>query len=326
LVNFDLLAPTAVKQGAFELIDNSKFCLFWTGDMPHVNSVYMELTLLAKRTNRIKLGIGCTNPYTRHPFVTASAVSRVNQFAKGRMCLAFGAGTLEVLESINMGWVEPVKRIKEAIEIIRGLLRGETLTYDGEIFKLKNVKLFDVELNWPVPIYVACRGPTMLKMAGANADGVLMDDVPVEYVGYAINRIKKGCKEAGRSLKDFRFSNLVPFSVSKDRDEARELVKRFIAINLFTVPKQVLDLAKVSSEGIERIKELWPDYEQCKKYITEDIIDKFSISGTLDECLEHIDAFIKAGINEVSLALPRSVNLRETIEVINKEIIPRFKD
>ena len=184
----------------------------WTQD------VYVRQGYAAAVTNRIGLGISVTDPFTRHPALTAQATATLNDASNGRLITVMAAGShFETL--VDLKRERPVRAIREAIEIMRALWRGERVTYEGEVIRLGGAKLDWVPEYIP-QIWVAGRGPQVLRMAGAAADGVLMGSFATPPgINYAKGRIGQGLEDAGRNWSDITLASWVYVSILDHEDE-----------------------------------------------------------------------------------------------------------
>ena len=324
--------PFTISRGSLKEIkefckiaDESRIDTVWTGDGAVHADPYAILNIMAWETKRVELALGATNPYTRDPFVTAFSIGYLNEISGGRALLALGAGSREMLAAINMKWDQPVKRCRETIEIVRRILTGEKLTYDGEIFETHEAHLLD-RRPAEVPIYLACRRPRMMTMAGSVADGVLLDGVPVEYVGYAINKVGEGLKTAGRR-KNFRYANCIMCMISEDGDAARNIVKRFpFPQFLIMAPHQMLEMAKIGLEEVAAIQNAVPNWDKASELVSDEVVEKLSITGTPQECLRRFRAYIEKGIDEFNLVFPLGADMKKMIRFLDEDIIPRIEE
>ncbi|HWE34246.1 MAG TPA: LLM class flavin-dependent oxidoreductase [Solirubrobacteraceae bacterium] len=184
----------------------------WTRD------VYVQLGGAAAVTNRIGLGISVTDPFTRHPGLTAQATATLAEACRGKLTVVMGAGShFETLPDIQPR--RQVRAIREAIELMRGLWGGERVHYDGELVRIAGAKL-DWEPESAPAIWVAGRGPQVLRMAGAHADGVLMGSFATpETVAYARERIELGLVDSGRSWDDITLAAWLYVAILDDEDE-----------------------------------------------------------------------------------------------------------
>ncbi|NWF70004.1 MAG: LLM class flavin-dependent oxidoreductase [Chloroflexi bacterium] len=142
----------------------------WLSDEGFMVDPFTVLGLIADKTSRIRLGV-VTNPYTRHPAMTAAALATLHQMSGERAALCYVAGGSLVLDPIGLSRPQPVQTVQEAITLTRHLLGGEKVTWQGTVFQLKEAQLM-VRVDSIPPLHVAARGAKMLEMAARHADAV----------------------------------------------------------------------------------------------------------------------------------------------------------
>ncbi|MEM3571968.1 MAG: LLM class flavin-dependent oxidoreductase, partial [Candidatus Bathyarchaeia archaeon] len=158
--------------------------------------------------------------------------------------------------------------------------------------------------------------------SGEIADGVLLNGIPIEYVAFALERIKEGARKSGRNLENFEIVNAIAFATSEDREEAVKEAKKSLAFSIATTPEYVLKKVGMNSDELKPLSRALPDLEKVSELITEKMVEKFSIAGSLEECIKRIEAFKKAGINQLALITSTS-NLR-VIDLVCEKLIPYF--
>src|SRR5712691_7524188 len=184
-----------------EMAEATGYDDFWLADERFFREVYACLTLCALRTRRIRLGPCVTDPYARHPALTAMAIATLDEISNQRAILGIGAGISGFAE-LGIDRKKPARAIREAIELIRMLLRGEKLTYKGEVIQFTEGKLSFAPVRSEIPIYVASNGPIGQKTAGAVADGASMEACGnVQEVKAFRAVVDAGAKQAGRDPK-----------------------------------------------------------------------------------------------------------------------------
>jgi len=254
--------------------------------------------------------------------MTAVAAATLNEVSRGRFILALGSGSsydllnhLKIDESHNLGVC------KDALKVIRPFLNGERVSYDGKYLKVDNAKLA-FRPN-PPPIFLACRGPQMLRLAGRLADGVFLNDAPREYLPYAIEQLNEGMKEERRRPTDFVVANETPFAVSHDREEARKTVRHVMIYSFLSTPGYVLEKVGLSEKDMKPLLKAFPDFRKVASLVTDEMIDKFSVAGTPEECVKKMKEYVDAGVNHFALALPNG--RRDIFEMAAKEVVPKIK-
>ena len=197
-------------------VEAAGFDFMWTPDTPLLagrwRDVYMHLGAAAERTERLRLGPGVTNPLTRHPLTTASAIATLDDASRGRADLVAGTGYSSAY--IIGRKAATLADMREATALWRGLLSGEPTDPGGSETVIDRP-------NTDLPIILAATGPRMLALAGGIADGVLIHvGAAPGAVAWALERIEAGMAAAGRARADVRRIVVVTACVDDDRERA----------------------------------------------------------------------------------------------------------
>jgi 5,10-methylenetetrahydromethanopterin reductase len=291
---------------------------------------YSLLAICALKTHRIKLGIGVTNPYTRHPAMSAVAMATIDEISGGRAVFGIGASSEPMLSPLGIEGKKPVTACREAIEVIRKLYAREKVQYKGQMMKINGTEMiFDVRKD--IPIYLACRGPGTSELAGELADGALIGAIKSRKgLTNIIKQIKMGAEKGGRDLKEIDLVSWVFTSISDDKKAAMNAVKPGVAAVIGTeVSPTVLKTLGVEEKVFGPIKEAFKagNYDKVFKLLRDELIDDWSLSGTPGECVKKIEELDKLGITQVSI-LPAAFSGKEredTIKRFGDEIITQFK-
>ena len=296
----------------------------WVADSHSVmRDAYVVLTLLAEKTQRIQLAAGVSPTVTRHPAVLANSWATLQEISGGRAILGIGVGESAVH---NLGLrPERLAVLEEKIRVIRGLLRGETVEYQGT----------DIQMAWSdceVPIIMACSGPKSLQLGGRVADGVLFQvGSDPAFVRYALDNISQGAEQAGRSLADLKLYMRIACAISTDRDKARDEVKGYVAAaagtTFTTVPKQYFD--PILWQELEAFKSNYDYAEHArhdarhKALLTDRIIDAIAIAGTPDDAVPRFQELAKMGLDGFvwPVVVPEPIPYLETFA---REVMPRL--
>lgn len=301
----------------------------WIADYANSINPYSALTALALNTKKMKLGTGVTNPYTRNPCVTASAIATIDDTSNGRAILGIGAGDETLLKSAGVIRKDPLTTIKESIDVIRLILKGEPVNYSGKIVKVSGFTLM-FKPKRVVPIYVGARSPRMLQLAGEIGDGVLLDLSHHFEVKLSLEEVKKGAERAGKKLSDLDLATAALFGVSKKEEEAWDSVRWCVALIAASTSPKVLKRHKISIEDAKKVKEALEKggLSQAEPLVTKEMLEAFSISGTPEHCTERIEELIKAGLNQINLAIIdfKLENIPRHLELFNKEVKPHFEE
>ena len=178
------------------LAEDRGFGSLWVTERYFQEETFALLGFLAAATERIGLGVGVVNPYTRHPALTAMGAATLGRLAGGRLALGLGRSDRATIEgALGIPYGEPLGTLAEAVALIRRLLAGEEA--DGRLAP-RGTRLAVLPPR-PPPIFLAAIGPRALRLAGAVADGVLLNAyVPAAYARWAAVEVRAAAARAGR--------------------------------------------------------------------------------------------------------------------------------
>ncbi|MDQ7029928.1 MAG: LLM class flavin-dependent oxidoreductase [Ardenticatenia bacterium] len=275
----------------------------WQAESRLVRDAIVPMAAYAATTERIKVGSGVINNWTRNAAVIAATFLTLDDLAPNRILLGIGAWWDPLASKVGIRRHKPLLAMREVVTTVRRLLNMEHVTFHGEFVHLTDVELDVVHGRREprhVPIYIGATGPKMLELAGEIADGVVLNYlVSPTYNEMAMERIQAGLRRAGRSLDEFDRPQLVVCSLDQDRqralDNARKLVTQYLGqqphiMKASGVPQELLDeinrvLTWPATEEIERAMELVPD----------DVVQMITASGTPEECRAKVQEYMAAG-------------------------------
>jgi 5,10-methylenetetrahydromethanopterin reductase len=252
-------------------------------------------------SSRLPVSLMAMSPYSIHPVQAAMAAATLDEAYPGRVTLCFGVGAPADLDSVAIVASRPLKPMREAVEIARALLAGETVRYEGGTFKVRNRALANGARK--VPIVLAASGPQMLELAGAIADGVLISaGTSVEFVRWCLDHVQRGA--GGRKL---RACGLVYSAVDAEREAAYARLRRMLAILLRGAHHAMnLELAgTVLDQAALRQAAARDDWAAAEALITPEVLARHAVCGTPAEVRARIAAYHAAGLDEVVLSGPR---------------------
>ncbi len=299
----------------------------WITDHFNNRNVYVTLTTAAIYTKKIKLGPGVTNPYLINPVMTAQSIASLNEIARDRVVLGIGAGDKTTLESAGVQMRRPLTAVRETIKIVRGMIEGKSITYEGKVFQAKGAR-FLFKPHGSIPVYVGAQGPKMLKMAGNIGEGVLINACHPKDVGYAVDQARKGIEEAGKNMADVDIAAYTSFSVHKDLEKANKAAVPVVAYIVAGSPSIILQRHNINLRKAEEIREALKaaQWGQAFGAVSSRMIESFSVCGTPDMCVDRINQLLKSGISQFVVGSPIGPNVRKSIDLISDKIIAHFKD
>jgi len=187
-----------------------------------------QLAAYAMATKRVKLGTGILPVFSRTPTLMAMTASSLDMISGHRFALGLGVGHRGMAEDGHgVAFEKPMTRMRETVEIVRRLLKGETVAYKGKVFDVKRGSL-GYPQSFPVPIYIAALGPQMLEVAGEVADGVLMNWASPSSIGEALTHLEVGATRAGRRVQDIDVGCYIRTAVVSDVESVRGPLKQQI--------------------------------------------------------------------------------------------------
>lgn len=315
-----LLIPDIAVSRAVEIsvaAEDSGFSYVWVADEDFYRDVYVTLSAIALNTKKIRFGPGCVNPYTRHIAMNAIATATLNEMSGGRAVFAVGTGGLNILEPLGYRMEKPVRVLREAIAFFKEFTSGRETSIDGF-----HVKGFGCRIGFPnpspIPVYLACRGPQMLRLAGRMADGVLLGSVPAEYIPAAVREISRGLEMSGRSLGNFDIANSVICCCMRDEEEAYRRARKYLVYSMAVTPEYVLETVGLSSDDIKPIRDSLPDVDAASSHVTDEMVKKFAIVGSLDECTRRIREYFEVGVTQLVLSAPVGFPTLEMLRLIGE--------
>jgi 5,10-methylenetetrahydromethanopterin reductase len=298
--------------------------------------VFVTLAADALNTSRVKLGPCVSDPFSRIPALLAVAIASLDELSGGRAVLGLGAGGSGFAQ-LHLERKHVNQALRETIVMIKALLAGDIVNFDGELFKLTDAQLkFDVRPG--IPIYLATRSPMNLELAGELADGALIATyVSKDQLKFAVDRVRVGAEKAGRQLEDVKLISWVYTSISDDGHQAVENVRYFVTQALINTapeayptifsgfdPELPAFLSKCREGGRQGIESAYRD----RTYMTDDVIKRFSVAGTAEDCIAKIKEIESFGIDDIWLrcfSAPRSEIEHEKVLVpFAEKVMPAF--
>jgi probable F420-dependent oxidoreductase len=269
---------------------------------------FLALAAVAASTDRVKLGTGIVNVYSRSPATLAMSAATLDELSNGRAILGLGSSGPGVVERWHgIHYERPLTRVRETVAITRLALSGAATDFKGTVFQVSNFKLAMDRPQRKIPIYVAALGRKMLSLAGEIADGAILYLCPVSLIPNAINEIRKGANKAGRRVDEVDIAALLPTAVSENRREAQNSVARAIAYyvgGMGTYYRRLVSESGFESEA-SKIKEAWErgDRISATNAVTERLIDSVALAGSPDECRKKLEDFRNSGVTLPILSL-----------------------
>ena len=282
--------------------------------------VLTAATLLQSKEVRVGTGI---IPVTVHNISTLARASvTLDEIGGGRFAFGLGIGGIQDLEKHGIHVKKPVTELRKSVRTLRRLWAGETLDSSGEKFLLRDFSLGQTTpIN--IPVFLGVRGPKMLKLTGKVADGVILSG-PFDYLRHAIKLVNDAAEQAGRSKDDVEKVVWVP-TIPTFKGIQEKVARRVVALVIADTPDAVLDLLAVDREKVNRVRETVAasSPKEGAEYVDDELLDIFSISGTMEHMVDRFEKVASIGATEVVIGPPFSGDWREALIEIFAEVESR---
>ncbi len=313
---------------------------WWRKHSMEARSSTSITAILARETRRITIGWGIISPYTRHP-VQIAMEARVLQDAagEGRFLLGLGASKIfmkEIGEGEKGKEVGPATVMKESIDIIKAMLSGEEVKYEGKAFSANAPALKkDAHVGrWRVPIYVGATGPVLQRLAGAQSDGLLTASITTPaFVKVSRERMLEGARKAGKDPASLDLGSVIVGSIGEDpktaREGAREMAAMYLANKVQNIKGSadtLLECARLSFEEIQPIAEAMEQggRKAAARAVSDSVLDKVCpIAGTPKQCIERLEEYRAAGCTHIMLELWGDKR-PEQARLFGEKVLPHF--
>jgi len=280
------------------------FDAIWQAESRLVRDAIVPMAAYAAVTEKIRIGSGVINNWTRNIGLLASTFLTLDDLAPNRIICGIGAWWDPLAKNVGIDRKKPLTAMRETIDVLRRLLNMERVTFAGEFINVTGIELDIVHGRKEprfVPIYIGATGDNMMEMTGEIADGVVLNYcVPPEYNNKALELLSIGAKKAGRTLENIDRPQLIVCSVDKDHAKAIDTTRQLLTQYLAQQP-HIAKASGVSMEIVQRIQSIlgWPaTYEQIEKakhLVPEELIERITASGTPDEAKSKVREYIKNG-------------------------------
>jgi 5,10-methylenetetrahydromethanopterin reductase len=280
------------------------------------------LGAIAQATSRICVGTGIINPFSRFPSLIAMTVRTLDELTKGRVILGLGSGSVIGAkkdgipnEFARQEYEFPRGHLQELVPLIRRLVAGEKVTFEGKFYSLKDVKLNFKPSRRRIPIYFGQQGPKMMELAGQLADGVLITlCCTVPYVKEVIRLVEKSARASRRGKGSVDFAARIITSVSGDSGKAirrsKQLVGR-VFVNPGARPVMEATGFKLDVPALQRALDAGKS-ERLYELVPDEVVRLTTASGTEKEAKARIQEFRDAGVT-LPIVVPIGENYPEII-------------
>lgn len=296
--------PIRDGMGYAQYAEAQGFDAVWQAESRLVREATVPMAAFASVTERIKVGSGVVDCWSRNPARLAATFSTLDDLAPGRVILGIGAWWDPLAQKVGIDRSRPLGVMREIVTAVRALLHNETVTFDGSYVHLDGVELdyvYQERRPKDVPIYIGATGMKMMELTGEIADGVVLNYlVSPDYNDRAIEALAVGAERAGRSIDDIDRPQLVVCSVHEDRQTALDMARLMVTQYLGQQP-HIMKASGVPQRLLDQVGEVltWPatheQVEAASKLVPDEIVQMLTASGTPAEARERVQHYIDHG-------------------------------
>jgi 5,10-methylenetetrahydromethanopterin reductase len=319
-----------------QLAERTGYDYLWLADERFFREVYASLTLCALRTERIKLGPCVTDPYSRHAALTAMAIATLDEISGQRAVLGIGAGVSGFRE-LGIAREKSGVALREAVEVIRKLLAGETVTYKGSVVRIDGAHLDFKPVRPDVPMYIASQRAVGCRSAGRVADGAIMQGCVAEpLLAFFKDTVAAGAREAGRDPAAIDLVARINVCIDDDRQVARTLMKPTIVRSLaaqrpdfFTFTTAGLTIPPALAKHLEGLTYAYDPrpYQAAAADVPDAFVDAVTLAGPREEVAAGVIRLARQGVTQFMLyPVSPDGRIEVVIERFQREVMPRVRD
>lgn len=257
---------------------------------------FVTLGNVSSITEKARLGTGIISIYSRTPATIAMASATLDAMCNGRAFIALGASSKVLVENWHgLKFSHHINRMHDYVEIIRAIIKGNKVNYEGKVVKVKNFKIGFKPYRDNIPIYVAATNERMIGLSTDVADGIVLFLRPIDELKKTVNRLKKVTHN-----KNFDIVCVIITAIAKERELARERARKTLAFYsaVGSIYSEFL-AANGFKDEIEHIAESYKKegLANIHKLIPDKMLDAITIAGEPEECRKKMNKFMETGIS-----------------------------
>ncbi len=312
-----------------KLAEEMGFTYGWTFDS-HVlwQEPFVIYSLMLAETERMIVGPMVTNPGTRDWTVLASLFATLNETFQGRTICGIGRGD----SALRYLGKKPttLATTEAAIEVIRGLVRGDEVDYHGT-----KLQIPWLENGHELPVWMAGYGPKALTMTGRVADGFILQLADPYLAEWTSKFVRNAATEAGRDPNSVKVCVAAPAYVGDDLGHQRDQVRWFGGM----VGNHVADLVERYGDDDSMVPTALSDYIKAREgydydhhgkagnpstdFVPDEVVDRFCVLGPAENHVERIRELEAIGVDQFSVYLMHD-QMEETLRAYGEQVIPQF--
>ncbi len=256
------------------------------------------LGALSVSTERIGLATGAINLFSRSATLIASTMATLDEMSKGRIILGIGTGHWVIGSYHSIQFRDPLNRMREYVDVIRKLVSGTQVNYDGKYIQIKNLKLNMQPLRQRIPIYVATVSEGLARIAGEIADGLLFVLVSPTRVSELVKAAQEGAERANRSFDEVDVACYLPTFLMKDPEKAMNGARQTVAGYGRSKHYRRLYRKMGFAKEADLLREAWAKggMENAMSQVPERMARDLVLVGSPEDCMKKVEEYRRAGV------------------------------
>ncbi len=300
-VRMGLTLPLGSAATAVETARAAQACGYeeiWLAEV-NAGDSYAVAGAIAAGAPGMRLGTAVVPAQTRTPLVHAMAALSLNQLTGGNFILGLGLSSPNIVKDWGgQPYDKPLTRMREHVEVLRQMLSGGKVDYDGKTLSAKKFRLGGALIG-EVPIYLGALNEQMLRMTGALCDGVVLNMVPERALPQILGAVRAGAEAAGRDPAQLEVVARLHCVLSDDANMARGLVRNVFGAYAATPGYNKCFEWIGFAEEARRIRECFAkgDRTGVAEAVTDELCDAMAVVGNLETVRGRIRAYAEQGID-----------------------------
>jgi 5,10-methylenetetrahydromethanopterin reductase len=257
---------------------------------------FATLGAISQVTKKVRLGTSIISIYSRTPATVAMAATTLDMLSDNRTIIGLGASTAAIVENWHgIKFNRPASRMKEYIECLRLMTRGEKVKYNGEFFQINNFKILHQPQRADIPIFMAAVNKKMVSMASKLADGTLLYLRPLEELKRTASELKQATKGKGFEIACSFICAISNKEPEKARDRAATTLAFYVAVGKYYSKFLADNGFKIEVEDITaEYRKAGAD--SAARFVSDRMLSSLVICGSSEECRESLSKFLSTGI------------------------------
>jgi alkanesulfonate monooxygenase SsuD/methylene tetrahydromethanopterin reductase-like flavin-dependent oxidoreductase (luciferase family) len=302
--NSGAFCPAAATVELAEVAEQHGFAAVWKGESNSTDPMVL-LSAMAARTRTIKLGTAIYHIYGRSPVSLGIQVATFNDLSDGRLLLGLGVANRNMARWHGGTFDRPLRRIREYVEVVRAVARGEKVDYAGEIYRTGQFKISWKPSHPHLRVYYAGLGRQMTRLAGRIADGIILNMANPPKIREIVANVQRAAIEAGRDPASVDYAVKVRCSVNSDREVAKQRLKQVLTFYNLADHYRDLVASMGFAEESARIQEAYRvnGFKAAMAAVTDEMVQGLpTVAATsAEEVRERVQPYVEAGATRVIL-------------------------